>query len=546
MTLLGYRCRKVLGVPMRNTRCYKWNLPEYERYQCPVVRRFAGAARARRIFRLPFGPSLRFGAHDNCVDNMERAVLERVFYVKRGDLHDRYSSPPDASRVAWGRVRRLIDRLDLPVATPMERSEFPSLYTEPRKRRVYEAAVESLERCPVCMQDAEVNGFVKFEKIMFPDFTVKDDPAPRLIQPRDPRYNVEVGVYLKPIEHRLYHAIDLFFGDLGCTGCTVAKSHNFSKRARVLREKWERFDRPVALLFDAIRFDQHCSVEALKVEHEVYYRCFRSTARDKLRWLLAMQLFTKFTGRTADGYVKFTKPGGRCSGDMNTALGNVLLMCLMMADYLLTIGLTKFELYDDGDDSVLIIEERDLALVEATYFEHFFQLGFQLRLDGVVRVFEQIEFCKTHPVFDGQKWVMIRDPRVAIAKDCISTLPHADEAVIRGWMAAVADCGEAIAGSFPVWDAFYSLLRREAKGVKALKLPDLESGMQINSRGMKRRFGTPTPDARVSFWRAFGWEPAKQVAYECMFDSMSLAPGVDGVTELPQHGGYDYGCLMLI
>lgn len=501
----------------------------------PRVRLFTGSVRRRRIYRVPFGPKIRFGAHDNCVDNVARAVLERVWLVEEDG---QFVRPPRPVPGAWARVRRIIDRLDLPVATPISRRDFPKLYDEPRKRKVYELAVESLERAPLTSKDSEVEGFGKFEKT---NFTEKPNPTSRIIQPRDPRYNVEVGVFLKPMEHRLYHAVDLLFRDLGCHEDTVAKSHNFNRRAKILFRKFHRFKRPVALLFDAKRFDQHVSVDALRAEHEVYLRCYRHDRR--LRWLLVMQLYTVFKGRCDDGVVTFQKAGGRCSGDMNTAVGNVLLMCLMMADYMIALGI-DFELYDDGDDSVLIIEDRHLELVMGTFEAHFRQLGFTMKLGGAVRVFEEIEFCQTHPVFDGRKWTMVRDPRTAIAKDCISTLPHATESVIHGWMAAVADCGEAIAGSYPVWDSFYRLYRRTAAGARAMRLPELESGMFMLSKGMHRRFAPVQDLARVSFWRAFGWEPALQIAFEEHFDKMSLQPGVDEVEVDPDHPGYDYMCSM--
>ena len=38
--------------------------------------------------------------------------------------------------------------------------------------------------------------------------TKKPDPAPRVIQPRNVRYNVEVGRYLRRFEHYLYRGID--------------------------------------------------------------------------------------------------------------------------------------------------------------------------------------------------------------------------------------------------------------------------------------------------------------------------------------------------
>jgi hypothetical protein len=49
-----------------------------------------------------------------------------------------------------------------------------------------------------------MKSFTKAEKI---NFTSKPDPAPRIIQPRDPRYNVEVGRRIAHIEKPLFKAL---------------------------------------------------------------------------------------------------------------------------------------------------------------------------------------------------------------------------------------------------------------------------------------------------------------------------------------------------
>lgn len=507
----------------------------------PVVTHFSRPPKSRWIYRLPYGPTICFGAHDNSVDNLERAVLERVFLVKRDGEH---VLPYQPGAEAWLDVQATsIEPLlyYLSPAKPLSKDQFPLQYDEPRKRQVYWNAVESLKREPISIRDSYISGFTKCEKT---NFTLKPDPVPRLVSPRDPRYNVELGVFLKPIEHKVYHALDRLFRDSGCVADTVAKGHNFQRRAKVLHQKWRRFKRPVAFLFDAERFDQHISELALQSEHQVYLHMYADDPM--LKQLLEWQLRTVFRGVCKDGCVTFTKVGGRCSGDMNTALGNVIIMCIMMHNYLKTIGVEKFELYDDGDDSVLIVESEDADLVRTTYRNHFIALGFSMVLGRECRVLEEVEFCQAHPVFDGKRWTMIRDPRVAIAKDCISTLPHPTEKVTRGWMAAVAQCGEAIAGGIPVWNSFYQLLLREAHGTKALRLPDLESGMQINARGMRRRFSNVTDEARVSFWRAFGWEPAMQIALEKEISTFGAIHGRCLVVHPPSSGVYTIHCPLSI
>lgn len=69
------------------------------------------------------------------------------------------------------------------------------------------------------------------------------------------------------------------------------------------------------------------SVQALKWEHSIYNAMFRS---DELAELLGWQLTNKGFARTTDGLIKYEVKGCRMSGDMNTALGNCMIMCALV------------------------------------------------------------------------------------------------------------------------------------------------------------------------------------------------------------------------
>jgi hypothetical protein len=69
--------------------------------------------------------------------------------------------------------------------------------------------VEGLATKPFTAKDAYLNSFVKGELVNLSDS--KPDPAPRIIQPRSARYNVLVGCFLRPLEHKLYEAITEVF-----------------------------------------------------------------------------------------------------------------------------------------------------------------------------------------------------------------------------------------------------------------------------------------------------------------------------------------------
>lgn len=500
-----------------------------------VVRRVGKPKRFSfwRVGGAPAGP--RFGVHDNCLSNLHRGVMERVFYVQ---TEGRFVELVPPSLEEWRRRLSPFDRdyaSHVKHAKPIEMDSFPLLYRS-RRRGLYTRAVESLRHRPLEPCDSRLRIFVKKEKL---NFTEKVDPAPRVIFPRDPRYNVAVGLYLKPLEHPLYHSLNRLFGArVGAHPVTVAKGLNFAERGRVLYEKWSRFRDPCALLFDAKRFDQHVSVPALRWEHSVYAKWFSALCRSHLCRLLRQQLTMVARGYCPDGKLWFTKAGGRCSGDMNTACGNVLIMCGLFYSFLDGLGL-DYEFLDDGDDSVLILERRDVDRVLGG-IGWFDGVGFEMKLGPIAYRLEEVEFCQTRPVFDGCRWTMMRDPRVCVAKDCLCLLGQDD---LWSWHAAVANCGEAAFGGLPILDAVYRWFRRMSGGASpcddAVMLQ--ESGTYWMSVGMRRRFGPVSDAARISVWNAFRIEPSVQCLIEDYYEGLTCPRDLVVLNAAPSDPAYLYG-----
>jgi hypothetical protein len=345
---------------------------------------------------------------------------------------------------------------------------------------------------------------VKCEKT---NFTAKPDPAPRLISPRTARYNIGVGVYIKKLEHELYNAIDAVYG-----ARVVAKGANAVQRAGMLRDAWDDFVSPVALSLDASRFDQHVSYDALRYEHQFYMACYDSDKH--LGELLSWQLETLGFGRTQDGgELRYKVIGTRMSGDMNTSCGNVLIMCAMMYGFFEDLRV-KARLVNDGDDCVVVVEKEDVDKVLAAVEGYFLRLGFTMRIDGLCDVFEEVDFCQCRPVFDGERWVMCRDPRICFVKDLMVTRPLLTEAEWKAHCTAIALCGLALAGNLPVFRAFYRRLNLGAR-----KPAVLNSGMWYWSRGLEVKDSAPTTAARLSFWRAFDIYPAEQLLIESAYQA---------------------------
>lgn len=472
----------------------------------------------------PLCPRVNFGVHNNNVINLVRGIRERVFAVEKGG---ELVKPPRPGPGAWleelAWEAEYLDSRAYPTIRWTE-AEFLSTFSG-RRLTVYSCAVATLACLPVHRGDADSKGFLKAEKI---NFSAKEDPAPRLIHPRDPRYNVEVGRYIKRIEHDVYHGIDAMWGHR-----TVLKGYNARRVAGILRQKWDMFDQPVSIGLDASRFDQHVSVDALKWEHERYLGWFRGHDREILRELLSWQLGTKCWSRADDGSVRYYVDGMRFSGDMNTGLGNCLLMSALVHAWCRKRGV-KAALGNNGDDCALILSGRQVAQLDLVAMCAWFgKLGFTLKVEGITDVFEGIEFCQSHPVVSGSGYVMARKHGVAMAKDCISLKPLDNQSVFNKWRRAVGLSGLALASGVPVQQSFYLAFMRGAGDV-ALSDPTLETGMARLAVGLESRTSDVTPEARYSYWLAFGISPDEQVALEAELDCVDLVwtqPRAEGFHE---------------
>lgn len=471
--------------------------------------------RKRHMYRFAgVGPQLLYKGHNNSVRNLRRSLVERVFCVedRDGNLVPTPRPRPNTIRQRLSEFSRRLSKHAFPIL-PLSYDQFVDRYSG-RKRKVYERAVESLHERPVGEKDAVVKSFVKWEK------TAKSDPAPRVIQPRDPRYNVEVGRYIAHAEKPLFRAIGKLFG-----GCTVFKGMNASEQGTALAAAWSEFDHPVAIGLDASRFDQHVSVDALKWEHRQWEKFVPKAERKRLRKLLSWQLHNKGIGRADDGTIKYNVEGCRMSGDMNTSSGNCLLMCAMVYAYVRGCGVVKFRLVNNGDDCVLIVEKADLHRLVGLQ-EWFLEMGFTMKVEPPVETLEEIEFCQTKPVWTPSGYKMVRDPRKAMAKDLTSACGINNPKVRRRWCHAMRSGGLALTAELPVWQDFYRMFPEDTHAGELKPTQELavywESGLARLSRGMRASDAEISDETRYSFWVAFGVLPDEQRALEVRFRNIRL------------------------
>lgn len=464
-------------------------------------------------------PEVDFEVYRQTLTSTLRAIKERVFYVKKDG---KFIEPPRPSNLivntTLSHVRSTFEKARTYV-TPMTSFQFAGSYRGSRHTRYLKAANDNLK---LGFHDrlATVEAFMKCEKY---NFTKKPDAVPRIIQPRNARYIVESGRYIKPIEYKIYrHLNELFLNDGNGNKTlqhkTVFKGLNAVQRGKEIHAIWGQYTDPIAIGIDAHRFDQHVSKAMLEWEHNIYKLYYPND--EHFNRLMKLQLVNKGACYLKDGKIKYEVQGCRMSGDSNTSLGNVLIMCSMIHSYRQKYNL-NFSLVNDGDDCVLIMERQDEAKNTKNLESHFSSLGFTLTVEPTVDIFEQIEFCQCRPVWDGQNYLMVRDPRISISKDAVALKPLTTKGVYEKWCAAVGTGGMILTSGMPVLQEYYRYYKRCSNGAKMLSDPTLQGGLFRLGEGMNLNDREPTPESRASFYLAFGISPESQLAMEHHYLNLS-------------------------
>lgn len=487
-----------------------------------VVKRWAGSREERRTLVIG-GITLgrrSLGINDRDVETLASSISERVLAYRKGDemLPPLLPRPHAFKLLSKFKTTLLKVYGDLP--TPLEPNQFVECY-KGRKKAIYQAASEIYLERGVNAGDARISAFVKAEKVPW-------DKSPRAIQPRTPVYNVGLGVYLKHVEHELYVAIAKMFKQR----FVVSKGLNVTEIGNEFHAMWNTFSEPVFVGFDASRFDLHVSVDALKWEHSIYNALYPYAS--DLRRLLKMQLINRGKGRCDDGYVKYKCNGRRMSGDMNTALGNCLIVCGIYYVYMKENGI-RCKFVDNGDDCGVILEKRDqhqLAGVE----EWFAKFGFRLEVEAPVYDLERVVFCQMQPVQTMRGWTMCRQITKALEKDSMTIVHMPTIKMVRKWMYSVGECGLALCSGVPIMQELYSSFMRLGMPSNMSNATYMECGARHLTIRLASERSVVTDDARYSFWKAFGIMPEDQKAVEDRYRAATLDPHI-GVKEPDQIEG---------
>jgi len=419
---------------------------------------------------------------------------------------------PDAIRLK--ELERVTDHLAKLMGNnynPVPFSTWGKGYTG-NKRARYMRAVESLESKPLSRRDRCLQAFPKLEKIMDP---TKD---PRMIQARSARFNVSIGNYLKAFEDKFYHLSGRRKDRYLPEGRIMVKGMNNTARAALLHHHWTSLRKPVQLGLDCSRFDGHVSIDLLRLEHNFYKKLHRGNSN--LTRILDWQ--TQNVAYTSSG-IKYTCPGRRMSGDMNTAIGNCVLMITMMCHAMkhLRIPRKAWRMADDGDDCCIMVEEEYVALLTEQLPRLFEEYGHKLKIENIARSFSQVTLCSGQPIRVGGRRVMILNPRRAIGKSrVLATRMRGDD--LLSFIHSNGICQQQLYSGVPVLQAHAQAYIRCARA--RLKYMPGNFVDRLRSKDWDTLDYTPTEitlEARLDFAESFGIDIDTQQVAECWFDALT-------------------------
>jgi len=473
--------------------------------------------------------------YDFTLDTTKHSIACRVVKLLQDD--GTFKDPPQPKKRAFNNLRPIGKAIAIQTtsilgcaADPCSEEEFVQMCA-PSKRPRYRRALKYMEENGWNSKHARIKYFVKCEKM---DFGSKPRKAPRAVQPRDYVYQLALGRYIKPIEHIIYEAIAQCFGD----SPTVIKGYNVDEIGCIVKNKWDKFENPCAIGWDAVSFDQHVSVDALKYEHYVYNEIYRYNK--ELKELLKLQLHNKGYGITRDGFkFNYDVKGGRMSGDQNTALGNCIIMCSLVKEFLNQQHI-RAELLNNGDDCVLILDKADLHLMP-TFKPFALNYGFNMVLEEPVFDMEKIEFCQHQPVMVDGSPRMVRKPFTCFTKDTIINDVKITQQQYHAWSHAVCDGGVALNSGVPIQQTFYEFLGSCPLPVKKNQVK-MNWNLSTNcaaiwAKGIRHRKSKEISyETRMSYFRAFDIQPVEQVYLEDIFKDLEnkyISPVDEIVTEDP-------------
>lgn len=357
--------------------------------------------------------------------------------------------------------------------------------------------------------------FIKFEKM--PQQKADDGAPGRLIQYRSFEYTYLLKSFLGPVWEGLKSS-DMIINDY--TGQrfkeVFTSGMNYTQVGRLVGDLWSRHEDCIALCIDHSFFDGHHHEHNLALEHLFWNSVVGSRY---LKRLLRLQRVNRM--RCKISHSTYTSKATRLSGEWTTSAGNSIINYLMLR--------TIFPLASivvNGDDSIIFIRRRDLIKLCGTtdmdgvtnWTRHeFAKFGQSTKVDRIAGIIEQIEYCQCSPVWFPQGYRMVRTPMRCLSRIQYTSHVNMDP---KSYYTSVGLCELATNPGVPIMQQFTLDLIRRGNGRISRDL--LTDGLHyVSDEDLDLKVQPIDLHTRQSFYLAFGYTEAQQVAFERWFTNSS-------------------------
>jgi len=468
--------------------------------------------------------SLACGAFVSCIHNCVLAVLYRVLYRKVPSLG--YVSidnlVPDLDvNVELSEFSNLVKSF-LSFSAPMSYEQFIDELVG-SKKTIYQQALDEFLLRGFKPSDAWIRMFIKYEKDIR---ELKPNRIPRAISPAGFVYLLLTGVYVKAVEKLIYEAINKTYGYR-----VVMKGLNFQELARDNVDSIEMMDDPVFVDLDVEKLDASIFANLLGWSHDITTYPFVGDEQKEIKDLLKFQLKSTVRGRTSDGWFSYKVNGTLTSGQMNTSLVGILVVCGILHK------LTKrfrFCLKNAGDDCRIIVERKHLRKFIKAVKQRFALFNMFVTIEEHEDM-RQSNFCQTHLIRVNGEWTSTRIPESSITKDAVCVRNYTSPQQIAAWLKAVGLGGLSNHGGIPVLQNFYRACIRIADDkLNSLKLSNRQKRTvrKVVQEAIKERsswgpllwnnYSEPSDQTRLDYFVSFGTTPVSQLLLEKFYDTVEF------------------------
>lgn len=482
----------------------------------------------RKLVRYTHPSLMNLQVHESCIHNELRSLLTRVVAPTPKTTPLVLSLLKSQSMFVANYIGQLLK---------YNHQELLSCFPSSR-RRMYHMESKLLLANPLNRADASVRSFCKSERLdllkgvqqILPTHVNQQsvegtvgDADPRMIQARHPRFNWEIGAYTRKIEKHLYQLKDH-------DGHRVmAKGLNYQERHKQIVRVMSAFQCPKVISMDISRWDMHVNVELRRLQNQFYLQVFNHDSH--LQSLLDQTILNR--GTTTNG-IKYVCPGGVMSGDMTTALGNCLLVHIILGTFQKASN-SNMKWIIDGDDFIVVVNQEDTGtMINLTTFLQ--DVGLKVKITEPVYKVEDVIHCSHSPITIFGVKTMYPNPRKIMARSlCVTPANMKGDYLPMLWsMRAILHQGQPILGPF-----FARLAMRYPPSIKQ------KIGNQLKwLESIYRREGTETlktfevdPQARETVARVWGVPVAEQLYLEHMI----VYSPINSKIEPLQHAGF-YNC----